>query len=257
MARIFDVNDFEKKTRLLFLEIAFQIFYHFYYQLKYSKFEKGITVYKSQYSKALYINNENFLIRCMNTTLFTYSSIYKYEPVCLHRIGSHPVENYFGNIRFICRNYDSFENFVRAAIQTFTNMSIKSKFQIVQKVKNRINIAGINLMPNFGSVEFDENICSSIDVVANIFNDSKISIANYNEKEIDKQNYLLFIDFISNLVYKKKQIPNAFNRPKVSSGSLIQSRCFGAYFEKKLREKEKTIGNSINYFENEHDPTLN
>ena len=222
----------KKKTRLLFLEIAFQIFYHFYYQLKYSKFEKGITVYKSQYSKALYINNENFLIRCMNTTLFTYSSIYKYEPVCLHRIGSHPVENYFGNIRIICRNYDSFENFVRAAIQTFTNMSIKSKFQIVQKVKNRINIAGINLMPNFGSVEFDENICSSIDVVANIFNDSKISIANYNEKDINKQNYLLFIDFISNLVYKKKRTPNAFNRPKVSSGSLIQSRCFGAYFEK-------------------------
>lgn len=94
----------KKKTRLLFLEIAFQIFYHFYFQLKYSKFEKGITVYKSQYSKALYINNENFLIRCMNTTLFTYSSIYKYEPVCLHRIGSHPVKNYFGNIRFICRN---------------------------------------------------------------------------------------------------------------------------------------------------------
>ena len=144
----------KKSTRLLFLEIAFQIFYHFYYQLKYSKFEKGITVYKSKYSKALYFNNENFLIRCMNTTLFTYSSIHKYESVCLHRIGSHPIENYFGNIRFICRNYDNFENFVRAAIQTFTNMIIKSKFQIIQKVKNRINIAGINLKsatkpPNF------------------------------------------------------------------------------------------------------------
>lgn len=180
----------KKSTRLLFLEIAFQIFYHFYYQLKYSKFEKGITVYKSKYSKALYFNNENFLIRCMNTTLFTYSSIHKYESVCLHRIGSHPIENYFGNIRFICRNYDSFENFVRAAIQTFTNMIIKSKFQIIQKVKNRINIAGINLTPNFGSVEFDENLCS---------------IANYDEKDLNKQNYLLFIDFISNLVYGKKK----------------------------------------------------
>lgn len=71
------------------------IFYCFYYKLKNSNFEEGLTINKTQNSKAQFFNNENFIIRCLNTVIFTYSVIDDSDFVSLNRIGSHTVENFF------------------------------------------------------------------------------------------------------------------------------------------------------------------
>lgn len=229
----------KKSTRLYFLRISFYIFYYFYYQLIFSVFEGGITVYKSQNSKALYFNNENFLIRCMNTIVLTYSSMTKYDTICLNRVGNHPLKNFFGNVRFICKNYDSFENFVRCAIQTYINSLITNRFNIIQNVKNRINIAGVSIYPNFGSIEIDESQCSDIDVFFNVFINSNIRPFNCDMKKINRDKISYFFDFITKLISVKSKMPAEIRHHKIASGSMIHSRCCGVYFEKILIESEK------------------
>lgn len=64
-------------------------------KLKNSNFEEGLTINKTQNSKAQFFNNENFIIRCLNTVIFTYSVIDDSDFVSLNRIGSHTVENFF------------------------------------------------------------------------------------------------------------------------------------------------------------------
>lgn len=229
----------KKSTRLYFLRISFYVFYYFYYQLMFSVFEKGITVYKTQNSRALYFNNANFLIRCMNTIILTYASMQRYDTICLNRVGTHPLENFFGNVRFICKNFDSFENFVRCSIQTYINNMIKNKFNIIQKVKNRINVAGIIIYPNLGSIEIDEKQCSDVDVFFNVFFNANIRPFNCDLKKINREKNSYFYEFLSELASIKSKLPDEIRRPKISSGSLIHSRCCGVYFEKILTESEK------------------
>lgn len=155
----------KKQTRLHFLETAFQFFYYFYHQHQYSKFEKGITSYVSKKSKGQFLNF-TFIKRCMNTVLISYSLIKNRDNIGLNRIGSHPLENYYGQIRGLCKNFDSYENFIRCSIKIFENLIIRNEFKLNQLVKNRINVAGTKIIEDSGKIIFTYTMCSPDNILS-------------------------------------------------------------------------------------------
>ena len=111
-----------KKSRLYFLRKAFLIFYSFLVQYQKVEFDQGITFNNTKKSKALCINSYNFIIRCLNTIIITYSLIIESDNIALDRIGSHPLENYYRHVRIMSYNFDSHDNFVRIVVDSIMNL---------------------------------------------------------------------------------------------------------------------------------------
>jgi regulator of replication initiation timing len=111
------ISDLSRPTRLSLLSIVFRIFVKwslsridFYGQtirnrVKWTKGEKKIK----------FAVIESDLVRYMNSVVFLYAVIKNYESVSLNRIGTHPLENYFGMIRLASHDNHSWDRFLSSA----------------------------------------------------------------------------------------------------------------------------------------------
>lgn len=59
----------------------------------------------------------------------------KSDEIALDCISSHPVENYFGNVRMMYHDFDSYDNSIRITVDSIMNLILCNKNQINQKVK--------------------------------------------------------------------------------------------------------------------------
>lgn len=118
-----------KRSRLYFLRVSFYMFYSFLLQYERGEFDSGVTIYNTKDSEAQSFNSYNFMIRCLNTIIVTYSIMVNTNEVALDRISSHPVENFFGHVRIMCYSFDSYDNFIRVAVDTIMNMILCNKLQ--------------------------------------------------------------------------------------------------------------------------------
>ena len=236
-----------KNTRLYFLKIAFHIFYSYYCQLKNSKFEDGITLNKTQNTLVRWFNKENFIIRSMNTIILTYSLLMNYDEICLNRIGSHPIENFFGHIRIMSKNFDSFENFILSTIRSQENMMICNKYNINNSIKKRINIAGVKMCPNSGWFDINEEICNVQNIAVCAFQLSQIDIKYAFQIEDDQDSFNSFVDILFGYLEHCEGFTNKIYRPKMSTGCAIISRCRGV----ELEIKDLMKNNDYNYAKTE------
>lgn len=185
-----------KKSRLYLLRIAFYIFYSFLVQYQKGEFDQGITIYNSKNSKAHCFNSYNFIIRCLNTVIITYSLMIKLDEIALDRISSHPVENYFGYVRMMSHDFDSYDNFIRIAVDSIMNLILCNKLQIHQKVKGRINIAGAKVDEESGLYDIDDELCEDLNVVLCSFIETKQSIEVF-AIEPKKEDFNLFLTILT------------------------------------------------------------
>ena len=229
-------NNLTKKTRLYFLRIAFQILYCFYHQVTNVKFMKGITIRKTKNSIAQFFNNQIFIIRCLNTLLITYSLILKQDSIKLSRIGSHPLENFFGHIRILCKNFDSFENFLRCTIKTFSNMSITQKYNIQSDIKNRLNVAGAHIDDKTGWFNIDDELCSNLNVVIGSFYDTLQDFTYIFPITPDEDSYRCFQKELYDYTNNSERFTDQIYKPKFSSGTMAMSRCKSAQMAQKINE---------------------
>lgn len=221
-----------KKSRLYFLRIAFFIFYSFLIQYQKGEFDQGITVNNTQKSKASCFNSYNFIIRCLNTVIITYSLMIESDEIALDRISSHPLENYYGHVRIMSSNFDSYDNFVRIAVDSVMNLILWNKLQILKKVKGRINIAGSKIDDKCGLYDIDDNICEDMNVVLCSFIEKK-SIDIFDYKKPKKDDFNLFLTVLTEYSTKCKTADETVHESKAMSGERIISRCRGMKLEKK------------------------
>ena len=78
---------------------------------------------------------------------------------------THVIENFLGNVRYKCNNYDSFENILSAISYCIIRKRIFYKYQFKIQINKRVNVGGVHL--------FAEN---EIDLVS--CNDSILNIKN-------------------------------------------------------------------------------
>lgn len=70
---------------------------------------KGITYVNSKNSIAIVFADDSFLTRSMNSILGLAHVLLNYENIGIDRIGTQVLEIFFGQVRYSCDNYDSWE----------------------------------------------------------------------------------------------------------------------------------------------------
>ena len=163
----------------------------------------------------------------------TYSILIDYDDVSINRIGSHCIENFFGHVRGICKDFDSYENFVRCSVLAYTNIILRSKFNIKFMIKKRLNIAGAKIFKDSGDIDFDEKKCSEFNVISTVFHHSNIYIDQFFNSQINEESLCYFETFLQQVHLEDKKTEK-IKRPKVSSGMSIQTRCIGSFYEKEI-----------------------
>ena len=73
----------------------------------------------------------------MNSILGLSCILQNYPDVGIDRIGTHVLENFFGNIRYACENYDSWENILSAVSNGQIRNTIFQNYGINVQIKNR------------------------------------------------------------------------------------------------------------------------
>ena len=101
----------------------------------------------------------------MNSVLGLAHALKIYDNVALDRIGTHVIENFFGNVRYNCNNYDSFENIMSAISYTIIRKRIFYKYQFRIQINKRANAGGIHLYE-----ENETGLISCNDSILNIRN---------------------------------------------------------------------------------------
>ena len=64
----------------------------------------------------------------------------------LDRLGTHCLEQYFGNVCTLCHRYDSYENKIKSCVKTLNNMKTYSKYHLKNTTHGRINMAGAKML---------------------------------------------------------------------------------------------------------------
>ena len=118
-----------------------------------------------------------------------------YSEVGLDRIGTHVIENFFGQIRYSCRDFDSWEHITSSIAHGILRNQILKKYEINLQINHRINIGGIhvykdndsNIELDFDLFDFSESIsivlCKMTNVIKKKFDENLDQ--QYNEIKRD------------------------------------------------------------------------
>lgn len=219
-------QEISKKSRIDLLHIAYDIFYSFLVQNVNEKRGPHITINNSENSEAKVFADNNLLIRSMNSILGIAYLIETNQTLALDRIGTHVLENYFGEIRFSCNNFDSWENIISEVSHAIVRTNILNKYNIHIR-PNRLNYGGVHIndsdelnLLNFpGSIYPVEKVN---DCFLKIVKEKIDEITN-DQKEEYNQIKQTFFEFIEKADVDKKELIN----PGPISASHILSRCIG------------------------------
>ena len=145
-----------RKDRKTLLKLAFDILFSEFYDIwamiyakKSSKDSRKfyrnlhITQKQSTKSQGVLFSDEATMMRLLNTLLFSYYVLENYENVAMNRIGSHTLENFFGQVRRLCNGYDSFKELMHAIIRTINVKHTIKKYKIPFQVNKRLNAGGV------------------------------------------------------------------------------------------------------------------
>mgnify|MGYP001107922620 CR=1 FL=1 len=174
----------------------------------------------------------------------------KLDEIALDRISSHPVENYFGYVRMMSHDFDSYDNFIRIAVDSIMNLILCNKLQIHQKVKGRI-LAGAKVDEESGLYDIDDELCEDLNVVLCSFIETKQSIEVF-AIEPKKEDFSPFLTILTEYSSQYKTAAETIYESKAMSGQHIISRCKGVKIEKK-KNQDISITNDDEYDFDESD----
>jgi hypothetical protein len=129
------IGELRRELRLELLEIVFIIF------RKWLIVGRG--VFPSRRGPKLVVEILN-LKRYLNSVIFLYHVIRDYDNVELNRIGTHPVENFFGLIRVSCHENHSWDRFLSAAAKGVLSGEILVAQGLKAHIRRDYSIAGMS-----------------------------------------------------------------------------------------------------------------
>ena len=71
-----------------------------------------------------------------------------FPQIAFDRHGTHCLEQYFGNVRSMCNDFDSYKNIIKNCVKTLINNSINVKYNLKNIIYGRINMAGAKMLAN-------------------------------------------------------------------------------------------------------------
>lgn len=200
-----------RDERLELFETAIK---YFYFQLKNVRKSLPTSFFTSSYSSeslGTLFGEEIFIKRCINTCFALSLAMFKTQNISFSRVGTHNIENFFGKIKLLSHFNYSYDNFLRAVINTILVNRICFNLNYKIKIRERINEAGAYvkedtlLSKNHGEFNFEI-------IFVNLFNILKgEESCSQKMNELIKE-YSLFISFPNNAI--------KFDKQTVFSGTL-------------------------------------
>jgi hypothetical protein len=144
------ISNLSRAVRLDLLQIVFRVFARWHIilsNLAVKRLKIDVTNpegVKTQKSVAFAVEGMD-LIRYMNSVIFLYTVIKYLDDIALNRIGTHPVENYFGTIR-LASNYDhSWDRFVSAAAKGILSSDILAANGLKTQSRRDFSVGGVKV----------------------------------------------------------------------------------------------------------------
>lgn len=183
----------------------------------------------------------------MNSILGLSCILQNYPDVGIDRIGTHVLENFFGNIRYACENYDSWENILSAVSNGQIRNTIFQNYGINVQIKNRINVGGIHFYDiNDQNLPFFE--CTSTSYLCHKVLCKLTNVYPFDPKdnlELLKVQYQYIKKDFLNMISETKENKRALLRPSQISSSHIISRCIGYNRELISRSEQDRIEKAL------------
>ena len=139
-------------SRIYLLTVSFHSFYRFLYQIPNSDL-----LYNRNFqdASALTFAEKNIIIRCLNTILIQIYYLKKCislnRSIGIDRLGSHCLENFFGNVRCLCRGFDSYENIISHIAHLQISNDFLYSINMINRNKKRMNEGGARIFPSIDS----------------------------------------------------------------------------------------------------------
>ena len=131
-----------KNMRLHLIIITFKFFEYFYfYRIKTAKIRDKMR----KGNKGVNFASEINIIRIMNTLIGIYNEIKKETPVSLSRLGTQPIENFFGQIRCNSQKENNWLYLKNSIISISISKIFKENFGIKNKIRGRVSTGGVRL----------------------------------------------------------------------------------------------------------------
>lgn len=142
------VDDLSRRVRLDLLAIAFRIFVrwasiripeppadgvHFLSHNQIFGFTEGLTMFFTEAPD---------LARYMNTIVFVYQTIRGLDDVALNRLGTHPVENFFGLVRVTCHYTHTWDRILSAVAKASISADVLAAHGLREHIRRDFSLAG-------------------------------------------------------------------------------------------------------------------
>jgi hypothetical protein len=85
------------------------------------------------------------IVRFLNTVVVILSSLRAYPDLALDRIGSHPVENFFGHLRRVTENVNTYEHMLSCIAKTKLMKEALTRLKADNGIRSRSNVGGVKL----------------------------------------------------------------------------------------------------------------
>ena len=234
----------EKESRIELLKMSFGLFHSLFLHSYNHDDVSGITYTARGSSSALFFADDALLIRSMNATFVSAVALTKFDEIALDRIGTHVLENFFGKIRYMCDNYDSWQHILSATAKAQMISQISAHYHINFMVQGRVNIGGVKVTTE-ESVNIHYICVYPIEGFYKAYAQFTSSFAAptllYNSfyQPITKQTFTLLIHNICHIFDYKHHL----YEPGPATATKIKARCVFSDPEltAKLEEKRKML----------------
>ena len=172
------------ELRLHLIQVTYKIFEFFYvYRIKTEKIGDKMLKGKDGVNFASEIN----IIRTMNSLIGLYNEIKRKIPLGLSRLGTQPIENFFGQVRSNTQKENNWCYLKKSIIITTLSKTIKENFGIKTKIRGRVSSGGARLNiyeENQPEIEMKEKI--NIEELMNCLKERFQQIQDLNDQEYEE-----------------------------------------------------------------------
>ena len=197
-----------QKTRFSFIKYAFILFKK---HLDIIHNIESNSVFKQRFSQnaiGVLFSDEIWLIRMLNTCIgLGVAILYHSEFLATQRISTHDIELFFGLIRCLSFQDNTYENAIRIVCESIIIKNYSRDLSSSVTIPKRVNEAGIVLTPEINSqkdLDFDCNLL--IEVIYDLMKGNEVDEKKLRTLELMMDSYTQLI--IDSNAYKTPHIPN-------------------------------------------------
>ena len=151
----------------------------------------------------------------------------KGDEIALNRFSTHPLENFFGQLRVLCRFKHSYDNILKKAAQTVVIKQGKRDLGISDWIAKRVNVAGQRVVIPMNDISVNESeivkLCQSIMFFVDSLYVTEF-LGNVSSEDEHKERVLSFLEDISYVTLPHVNLIGDYSGQQILTRLICNSR---------------------------------